>query len=310
MGKRKKEVKEIWKVLPIFILLFCSLFLLSGIDGCPKEEAEEAEVFGLMSSFVENAPPIRVSVNQEFPIYVEIQNKGGAYINPGEAKFYLTGIGRNLEGVKTTASNERSLAKESISLDRIVFADKSKFTFELQEDYIYTLPLVLYSCYNYGTTVQTGICIAPANESRVCSVEGEKITATSNSIAPIQISSLTEEAIGNKLRISFVIVNNLAGQVYLPDADCDRLQAKDFREVLKQDKVHVEIRTLEKDLICKLQDLEEPFAPIDSLIGTANIGKVVCEKTFGEEGDHVSPFAVILRYKYVGSTVKNINIVA
>ncbi len=294
----------------IVFLIALSLILVSGVNGCPggAEKEEAAKIAGLSISFVDNAPPISATVNQEFPIYVDVLNEGGDYVNKGGAKFYLSGVGPSLEGVKPSLSNEDNLAKQSISPYRIVFADRAKFTEQIPS--LFTLPLVLTTCYTYGTTAQASLCLSAKNDSRVCDVGGEKITSSSNSVAPIQITSLKEELTGNRLRITFTIENKLDGQVYLKDTDCDKLQS--ISESFKKDKVDVEVRIHEREkegFSCKLLSNTPPYAPTDSLVGSASLGTVVCEKTLSGEENYASPLGIVLRYKYVQSTSKAINIV-
>jgi len=293
----------------LITLLAISLILLSGISGCPQTSTTtQATSAGLDVQFSKDAPPVSVNVNQEFPVYVDVTNLGGDYVQKGDAKFYLSGIGPNLENVKSSLTNEKTFNKESTSPDRLTFSDNAKFTFPLQN--LLVMPLALTSCYAYGTTTQANVCIASSNQSSVCSLGGEKITSDSNSIAPVQISSLTEEAVGNKLKIYLVISNKLGGQIYLQDSDCDKLlQAKDYSEAAKSNKVSIELRTPEKGLICKLQEPSSPYSSLDSLKGVADVGKVTCEKPLTSTADdHVSPLYIILRYKYVSSVTKNLNV--
>lgn len=295
----------------LIAILVLSLFIVSGIAGCPSKEQKAAEAAGLEVSFVNDAPPVSVSVNQEFPIYADILNKGGAFINAGDAKFYLSGVGSNLEGVKSSQTNERSLSKQSMSPDRIVLADKAKFTFPIET--VYTLPLLLTSCYAYGTTTQATVCMSAKNDSTVCSISGEKITSSSNIMAPVQITSLKEELSGNKLTILFTIANKLSGQVYMKDSDCDKIQAKnDLAESFKQNKVNLEIRIPDREtsgFICHLLSAGSPYVPQDSLSGTAGLGTVQCEKTLAGNENYVMPFAIVTRYRYIDSVSKSINIV-
>jgi len=293
----------------IAILLVLSLMIISGATGCPSSATKAEAASGLQVSFVTDAPPLSASVNQEFPIYLDILNAGGQFINKGDAKFYLSGIGPDLEGVRAIQSNERSLSKQSISPDRIILADKAKFTFPIES--LYTSTIALTSCYTYGTTAQATLCISAKNDSSVCNSATEKITATSNSVAPLQVTSVKEEIVGNKLRVFIVLTNKLKGQVYLPDADCDKLQAKDISESFKQDKVGVEVRLPDREkssFVCKLLTSAAPYVPQDSLVGSANMGTVVCERTLAGNENYATPFAVILRYKYVESMSKTINI--
>ncbi|MFC1685817.1 hypothetical protein ACFLZZ_02215 [Nanoarchaeota archaeon] len=291
----------------LIALILLSVIIVSGADGCPTGQQEAEQVSsGLEVSFVDQAPPISVPVNTPFPIYVELLNKGGEFINKGEAKVYLSGVGTNLEGVKDAQINERNLAKKSLSPDRIVFAEAAKFTFPIES--LHALPLALKSCYTYGTSTQASICVSQSNKTGLCEVGSEKIKSTSNSVAPIQITSIKEEVVGNKLSVFFTIENKLGGSVYLPDTDCDGLQAKEISESFKEDKVKVLIRTTEKGFDCKLQANEAPYAPIEDLSGTANLGTVVCEKELDGNEEYVVPFSIVTRYKYVDTSVKTINI--
>lgn len=295
--------------LYILILLAISLILISGATGCSSSGTQTQAAAGLTASFVQGAPPVSVAVNQEFPIYLDILNSGGQFINAGDAKFYLNGVGPNLVAVTSSQSNSRSLSKQSISPDRIVFADKAKFTFPIQT--VYSLPLVLTSCYSYGTTAQATLCISASNNTQVCDLSGEKITDSSNSIAPIQVSSVKEELSGSKLRVLITLANKLTGQVYLPDADCDKLQTKDISESFKQDKLGIELRLPDSEkssFSCQLLTTAPPYVSQTSLSGNANMGTVVCERTLKGTENYQTPFAIILRYRYVDSTSKTLNI--
>jgi len=285
----------------IFALVFIAL-LLTGVNGCSTQNEKEVSTVGLTMTFVENAPPASVTVNKDFPIYVDIKNAGGAYVNKGAAKFYLSGIGYNLEGISTPLTNSNYLEKESDFAESLVFARNAKWTFELQN--IFILPLLLTSCYDYGTVAQSNVCVSASNESKICSVTGEK--SVKNTIAPIQISALKEEVSGNKLTVSFDIENKGTGQVYIADSDCDKLQQSDINEALKQKRVLIAIKT-EPGFNCNLESETAPYGPIKGLSGTTSIGSVECEKQIEGE-DHLTPFTVILQYKYRDSISKSLSV--
>lgn len=288
-------------------ILLVSLILLSGATGCPSTTTSPAAAAGLNVQFSKDAPPVSVNVNQEFPISIDIVNAGGDYVQKGDAKFYLTGIGPNLQDIKPSLANDIILNKESTSPYKLMFADKARFTFPLQS--LLVMPLALTYCYSYGTTTQANICIANSNQSTVCSTDGEKIASDSNSVAPVQISSLTEQLIGNKLRISFTISDKLGGQIYLQNTDCDKLlQTKDYAETSKNNKVNIELRTPEQGLTCNLEEPASPYAPAQSLAGVTDVGTVTCEKTLTSSDDYASLLYIVLRYKYVSSLVQNLNV--
>lgn len=294
----------------VMALIFLSLILVSGIEGCPSVGKTDTTTTaaGLEVSFVNEAPPSSIPVDQPFPIYVNILNEGGDFIKAGDAQFYLSGIGLNLEGVQEKQSNINSLSKESITPDRIVFAEEAKFTFPLES--LLTLPVSLTSCYDYGTRIQARICISTSNETELCTVGDNKITSTSNSVAPVQITNLKEELSGNRYRVFFTIENKMGGRIYLPDANCDKLFSKeDPFESFKKDKVTVEIRTTEPGFVCKLQTAAAPFAPIDATSGVADVGTVVCEKELAQKEYRVAPFSIVLRYTYMDTVIKRLNIV-
>ena len=288
-------------------LIVLSLIIISGATGCPSTTTTtQTQAAGLDVQFSKDAPPVSINVNQEFPIYLDVTNRGGDYVQKGDAKFYLTGIGPNIQNINPALTNDITFNKESTTPSKLIFADKARFIFALQS--LLVLPLALTDCYSYGTTTQANICVAGSNQSAICSLGGDKIASDSNSVAPVQISSLTESVSGSTLKMTFTISNKLGGQIYLQNADCDKLlKTKDYTESSKNNKVNIELRTPEKGLVCHLEKQDFPYETLDSLTGASDVGNVVCEMPVGGE-DHVSPIYIILRYKYVSSMTKNLNV--
>jgi hypothetical protein len=294
-------------------MLVLAAVILLGVNGCEKEGAE-LNVQGITMSFVENAPPATVNIGQEFSIYVDIVNKGGSYINTGEAKFYLGGIGYDLKNVEKSLTNSNFLSKESTFPERLTFAKNAKWITELENPF--PLYLILTSCYNYGTVAQVDICVSSTNVTSICSISGEKVTASSNSAAPIQVTSVAENLEGNKLKLTILVENKGvaavgASHIYLPNTDCDKLHSGDFNELQKENKVKVIVRTgAEPGWTCKLVSKDAPFSAISGLDGAIPlepVGKIVCEKMIKEE-THVMPLTVSLQYRYVDSITKSIRI--
>jgi len=302
------------------IIVFCMISLLAilvlGVDGCQQQKETAQNVQGIAMSFVASAPPETVSVNQEFPIYVDIINKGGSYINANEAKFYLGGIGYDLKNVEKFLTNTKLMSKESTFPERLVFAKDAKWTTSL-ENSIPLYPILLTGCYNYGTVAQVDICVSSKNESVICLISGEKIKSDSNSVAPLQITSVTESLEGNKLKVTILVENKGVStvpnnpNVYLSDTNCDKIYAKDFDELQKENKVKVVINTgAEPGWTCKLQSKDPPFSAVTGLEGVISlepVGKIVCEKVIKEE-THVMPLIVSLQYRYMDSITKSIKI--
>lgn len=293
-----KSISRFFQIALIFIMVI----LVLGVNACPQEK-KEGNTGGLSVKLVENAPPLNVIVGQSFKIYADLQNSGEYNVDIGTAKVYLSGIKENVDGIKPSLSNKNLLGPGSI--ERMVFADAAKSSLVLKDPF--TVTMLLTSCYKYGGAVQSELCIASSNTSKICSLAGEKITSDSNTGEPVQISSLTESIVGNKLQISFNLVNSGKGEIYLPNTDCDKLQAKDLDESNKKGKIKVSVRTSE-DFTCELQSLEPPYGSIISTLeGSSSVGKVVCEKKISaDDEDHKTPIRIILEYVYVESSPQNI----
>ena len=285
-----------------FFIIFSVLVLLIGISGCPQEEGKKIETVGLTLSFIENAPPNDVIVGQKFPIYVETSNQGDSTINAGDVKIYISGVGANLEGVAKVLSNRGFMAKGSI--ERLDFAKEAKFTLPIEMPF--SLRILARSCYGYGTDAQANICVAASNTTTICNMDGEKISA--NTAAPVQVSNFQEELIANKLYVSFTIENKGSGEVSLPTLDCDKREAFELSETLKQNKVKMLVTT-EAGWNCKVQTETEPYTAMDSLVGAVPVGsRISCFKTVSGEEAHVVPFIINLHYKYRDSLIKQINV--
>ena len=291
------------KNLSVFFAIpaLISILIISGIAGCPSTTTGKVLTSGIEMTFVKDAPPIGVEVGKEFPIYVDIINKGGEFVNKGQASFYLGNLGPNFENIKTSLTNEKTLAKDSIYPDRLVFAEKAKFTFPLQA--ILPTPLVLTACYDYSGRAQAGLCISASNESKVCSIAGEKVT--DNTAGPVQVTSVTESATRNKLTLVIEIANkgSANSEVFLADTDCDKLEAKDFAESQKQGKVNMVITTKD-NFKCKLIS---QTGQIEGLEGIAPLGKIICEKDISTE-DYPSAITIEFRYKFRESISQTINV--
>ena len=286
-----------------FVLFSAALLLvltiISGVNGCGNAPAETANS-GLVVSFVKEAPPASVTVGREFPIRIDVLNQGGEFVNKGQAKFYLSGLGQNFENVKSSLTNEKTLSKEAVFSDTLTFADNAKYTFPLQS--LQIVPLVLTACYDYSGRAQATLCIAGSNSSKVCSLSGDKIN--SNTAGPVQISGVSETIIGTKLVLSFDIVNKGNGEVFLPSTDCDKLESNDATESSKQKKLSLKLTTTDR-FVCKMQS---ETGQVEGLEGTVPVGKIIiCEKDISNK-DYSSALIMDFRYKYRESISQSINV--
>lgn len=290
----------------VIALLFISLLFISGQTGCEQEKETEFDSSGLSMNFVADAPPLEVNYGQNFPIYVDLSNKGGYDIDVARAEFFLSGIGENLKGVENFKTNSVKLGKTTETSDggteRLKFAESATPNVQLQNPFSFNMQLD--SCYDYATLIETSICIGET--SSVCSIEGNKIIKGSNTAGPIQVTSLTERIEGNKLYVDFIISNKGTGKIYLADADCEKLQEDDLDEMQKKDMAEVIVRT-EQGFTCNIQQAAEPYASINALEGAAKIGKITCVKVLDGTTRSAS-FEIILTYKYRESLVQALEI--
>ncbi|MGB9707910.1 MAG: hypothetical protein ACPLXC_01090 [Candidatus Pacearchaeota archaeon] len=290
------------RIIVIFLFLIAALLLVSGQQGCKKEQATMFNTTALVSSFVADAPPSQLVTAENYPIYVDVVNHGGFDVSPGNAHFYLSGIGDNLQNVNLHVQNAQLLNKKTPlqegGKERLTFATQATpperglptaFNFTIKLDY----------CYKYATVVQSSICVGKGDG--ICSVSGEKIATGMNSAAPIQVTNLTERVEGNRLYVAFKIENKGTGEVYLPNTDCTKLQEQNIDEKLKQNQVELSINT-EEGFACTLQ------GGVKGLTGTTEVRQVTCEKLLTNAQSHSAPFEIALSYIYRESLTKQLTI--
>ncbi|UCD21105.1 MAG: hypothetical protein JSW08_00975 [archaeon] len=301
-------MKDKISIFMLIVLVTLGLFVMGAITSCGDGETT-FDSSGLLTMFIDNAPPSEINYGISFPIYVEAQNLGGYDIPAGAATFYLTGIGQNLIGVQSKLINTNVLVKKTETQlggsEVLTFAREAQAAQQLPQPFNLTMKLT--SCYDYASFTQTSICVGESGS--VCSLEGNKIDSDSNTAAPIQIEELTEQLVGNKLTVSFKISNLGTGEVYLLNSDCDKIEQEDINEQLKRNRVNILIRT-DQGFACNIQSGEEPYNSIAGLEGSVQLGYLVsCEKTLATgESTHISPIEIVLSYKYKESTTKTMTL--
>lgn len=304
MARRGQQISSY-----VFLVIIILAILMLGINGCPPaKKVEGPAALGLSMAFLENAPPSQIVVNQPFSMYLDIKNIGEQEISAGKAKFFLSGVsGANFQGIVLEKTNAFSLAKKTAVFEggseRVVFAESAKFISPLTR--AFQPKFIVTSCYDYATTAEAFVCIGKGNE--ICNATGEKITATSNSIAPVQVTSLKQAVVGNKLQILVTIQNKGQGEIYSPDADCNKLQEGDFSELAKENTMAVSVKTEEPGFACNLISNLPPYN-IQALTGLTRM-QFSCEKDISAvKGSYPVPFKIILQYKYHDSIEKTITI--
>jgi hypothetical protein len=306
---RHKDFKKQVSVFLVVISLFALLSIGATTPSCNNKNTGPAfNTTALTISFVDQAPPAQINVGTPFQIYVRAENNGGYDVSPGTARFYITGIGNVLRNVNSIVSNQNLINKETpqqeAGFEIIKFAENAEPSIVINSPFNLTT-MKVDACYTYATQTQASVCIGQGDS--MCPLTGEKITTGSNSNAPLQITSITEQVQGNKLYIAFMIHNKGTGDVYYSDFDCDKFYGQDSSERNKQlmKKNYVEISIdapTESDLKCNL--MTPAGSPASGNTGMAPVGtKVTCSKTIGQ-GTTSAPLNINMAYKYDNSITK------
>lgn len=289
----KVKTSNVLPILAIFVL-----FLLGAqFEGCSQRQQQEHVVYGLSFDFVYNAPPEEIQVNQHFPVYVDVYNKGGYDLQAGAGSFYLLGIGNNLKNINTKLTNAHVLTAET-GFERLVFSSDAYSDLTLSNTF--SFPIQLIACYSYATITQASICVA--KQEGVCSFSD---VVFNNINSSIQVASITEEVKGNTLYVYIDIVNKANGDVFMPESDCDKVVENDINEMLKKGKFKVTIQA-EQGFVCSLED--GMGNSIESLQGYARLGRITCKKNVANEQAHMSNFMIVTEYKYVDSKKKTLTL--
>ncbi len=294
----------------IFLTLAIIALLVLGAtqQGCNQKAATTRfNTSALSLSFIDNAPPSKINTGSQFQIYVKAENTGSQPVDIGAAKFYLSGMGNNLKNFNTVMQNQGQLVEKTSQqeggFETIQFAEAAESALIINNAFNFTLRAD--ACYPYATSTQATICIGQVDG--MCTLSGEKVTTGSNTNAPVQITSITEQTQGNRLYVSFLIENKGNGQVYYPNFDCDKYfgtaSSERIREEQKKNQIEVYVDPGQEDLKCTLQN---PSGGESENSGLAVVGrKVTCTKIVGQQ-TYPTVIKINLAYKYVNSVSKQL----
>ncbi len=294
----------------IFLTLAIMSLLVLGATqtGCNQKAATTSfNTSALSLSFVDNAPPSKINTGTTFQIYVRTDNTGSQPVDAGTAKFYLSGMGNNLRNLNQVMQNQAHLSEKTAQqeggFETIQFAETAESTLVISNPFNFTLRAD--ACYPYATSTQATICIGQVDG--MCVLSGEKITTGSNTNAPIQVTSITEQTQGNRLYVSFLIENKGSGQVYYPNFDCDKyfgtISSERIKEEQKKNQVDVFVDPGQEDLKCTLQN---PNGGESENSGLAVVGrKVTCTKIVGQQ-TYPTVMKIKLAYKYINGVSKQL----
>lgn len=293
---------------------------------------------GVVASFLANAPPEKVYVEQDsdsnFDVVLEIKNKG-AYPQPGdvtslgpEGKVYLSGYDPKIITFEAKESKSNDLSKMTLEgkstinpnggQDLITFTGTIPFRSLNVEKYEPTLLATL--CYYYETSAGPSVCIDPnpystIKEKKVCEVQDISLT---NQGAPVAVTKIDEEALARKTQFKITIKNVGGGDVLIKDAlknKCDPNPTGDSKKIVREDvdKVYLKgVKISNRPLKCR------PFADgktegTEGLIRLINgEGFIICELPDTDYNNKISayttPLLIELGYGYRNTAEKKMQI--
>jgi hypothetical protein len=177
-----------------WVVIFLAAFLLTScISSGPSVTMSNYNfrtgTEGMSISFMKNAPPASVFEEEDFPVYVTIQNKGATDISSG-----LLALGFQSDYVNA----EQKTKEFDLKGKSIAFPDgeQAMLRFLVRSKNIIgnfrTVPITLTGCYTYGTTAVTQVCIDTEvyginTVQKPCTVSDIKLTGQGGPVAVTKV---------------------------------------------------------------------------------------------------------------------------
>jgi len=307
----------------IIVLLIASLLLCSSCEPGDKQrgffgdDEEAGKTFiggtsGVLMEFTEQRPPFDVfsGGDDPFDVEVELVNDGEYDVAPDDITVILTGIDPSefgktqqqfiakptdvLEGKKLDPDNN-----EIEGLPQYILYENLNHL----EPVIGTLeyPIRIEACYAYGTNAISRLCYKEDQRQKggVCEVNDEMETRSSGS--PIQVSDITQSAVGtDSFSFSFTVSHKGNGQIYARGTCKDRSN---------ENKVMVRIDTGVPGLTCSgLRDGQSDGEGIVDL--RAGEAVIRCRQDVRSDikGSFVKPVSIELMFNYKENIVTSVNV--
>jgi hypothetical protein len=298
------------------ILAVVSLLVL--VAGCGPEQVvvEGGKAFiggdkGLDIQFTEGAPP-DVVYDKDFPfdINLRVENIGEWDIsNSADATITIIGIepasfGKTLaqliQNGNSPLSGARYDTQGNVQLGTIANINFANFQYQTQILGQIELPIVARICYEYGTKVNSKICILDdlfgMTGEGVCNPNEDK--AYENSGAPVQIDSFKESvSAADRVTFTFGISHAGTGTVSKTGTECSTT-------IADSNKVYVKVNTGIAGLQCAGIEGGGSEGYV-TLYGAKRT--VICNQPLATpRGDFEKPISIEMRYSYsqhVGKTL-------
>jgi len=230
----------------IAILILLALFL-AGCANTDDKDTTTGKAFiggteGITLAFVGTEPPAEVldDGQQTFFITMLLTNNGEYTIPAGKIIASLSGISKeafNLAtlNIKSNFDLERARKERDQTtpgaIEELNFGE-AKYKPDLPADFFTEIRADV--CYDYETSAISSLCLKKnllqKNDEDNCAVDNAQ-SKFENSGGPIQITSIRQRPVsGNKLSVTFDIMNQGPGKVYKPGTFIDVCTSNDINE--------------------------------------------------------------------------------
>ncbi len=257
----------------IFALFLILIILISGCkgkNGAKPQEEVRTGTEGIAISFLPNAPPEKIHVEQgsdnTFEVVLVLRNKG-AYPQPGESsgigpagRVFLSGYDPLIIDFKSKDGKSADLSTKTLEGKSTINPNGGQdiltFTGEVKAENLnvekYEPTLLATACYHYETVAGSPVCIDPnpysTVEKKICEVHD---IALASQGAPIAVTKIDEEAFATKTQFKITIKNVGGGDVIKETSfnKCGSSGEKVEREDIDKLKIE-EVKISDKYLQC------------------------------------------------------------
>ncbi len=295
----------------IILVVLASFLLLIGGQEC-AEEVEIGGAFvggsqGIMLSFTEGTPPGEVfdRGRSPFSVNVMVENKGEWDVDSSDVTVTISGINpavfSNPDLSKSPTVDLLGVEKDvqgNIVPGTITYIDFPGFNYQDEIAGSVDLTIKADVCYDYGTNVNSKLCVlkdllgrVPGSQSSLCTVTEDK--SVENSGAPVQVAEFKEKAVeSDKIMFTFVVQHVGTGYVSELGSNC-------ASTLDKKDKVRVSVDTgISGQLSCSFDDGTGSSGTV-TLYGGRRL--ITCTQTKADVADYEQLINIELEYEYMNS---------
>ena len=314
----KKSVNKIYLVLILVIFLF--LIACGGRIDAGEEPIDTAAALAMVQTGTEgvetrilpNQPPAYIYDQNELVAMVEVHNRGNYDLDATQCFVQMTGFDNSI--IKGDFGIPRSCGLNTGVLEgkNVYNIEGSSNLLEFRSPNVglpfgvfeYNPTLNVLTCYNYHTLANPQVCVDPlfyqvTAEQKSCIPQNVGMGGGQG--APVGISYVGVNMVGNKAIFEINVVNQGGGRVLVPGANIDSCGSigLDYRDL---DKVHYEVSLSGGSIVS--------CTPMDKMVRlTNNQGKIVCSFSINSPSAFETPLFIDLDYSYIKSQQQLIKIV-